>query len=182
MANNELSYNGYTGSIEVSIADNCLHGRILFIDDIVTYEGETIPEMTSAFQGAVDRYIAHCKESGKQPNKPYSGSTNVRIGQERHRALAQRAFRQKTSINELFCQAVDILLNSDNVGVKAQQTTQLPPNFQLSTVMVIPDPQVQAIFGIGSGLQQDVQYHEATGKTQETYFPVVAGASSKELH
>ena len=25
--------------IEVSIEDNCLHGRVLFIEDIVTYEG-----------------------------------------------------------------------------------------------------------------------------------------------
>ena len=55
---NKLSHKGYTGSIEVSFGDNCLHGRILFIDDIVTYEGETVDELATSFKDAVDRYVA----------------------------------------------------------------------------------------------------------------------------
>jgi len=139
MANNELTYKGYTGSIQASVEDGCLHGRIQFIDDIVTYEGETVPEISAAFQGAVDRYIAHCKETGKQPNKPYSGSLNIRIGQERHRSLAQRAFRQKTSINDLVCQAVDGLLNKET-DVAERRTHP-----SVITVPVDPDPQLADI-------------------------------------
>ena len=58
---NKLSHKGYTGSIEVSIEDNCLHGRILFIEDIVTYEGETVDDLATSFKDAVDRYVTYCK-------------------------------------------------------------------------------------------------------------------------
>ena len=152
MNNNELNYNGYTGSIEISIEDNCLHGRILFIDDIVTYEGETVAEITIAFNESVDRYILYCKETGKLPNKPYSGTTNVRIGQERHRALAQQAFREKTSINELLCQAVDLLLSNKII------TEVVAAHHEQTTPVIIGEASgqmnVKAIFGTGSGQQQ----------------------------
>ena len=58
---NKLSHKGYTGSIEVSLEDNCLHGRVLFIEDIVTYEGETVDDLATSFKDAVDRYVTYCK-------------------------------------------------------------------------------------------------------------------------
>ena len=57
----KLSYKDYTGSIEVSFEDNCLHGRVLFIEDIVTYEGETVDDLATSFKDAVDRYVTYCK-------------------------------------------------------------------------------------------------------------------------
>ena len=107
MANNDISYNGFTGSIETSIQDQCLHGRILFIDDLITYEGETVPNVVQAFQDAVNRYLDYCERTGKPTNKPYSGSFNVRIGIDRHREVAQRARNKDISINELVCLALD---------------------------------------------------------------------------
>ena len=53
-----LSYKGYSGSAEISIEDNCLHGKIEFINDLVTFEGATPIELQSAFEEAVDRYLA----------------------------------------------------------------------------------------------------------------------------
>jgi len=109
MAAPELTYKGYTGSIEVSIEDECLHGRVLFIDDLITYEGNTIKEITAAFENATDGYIAYCTKTGKPANKPYSGTFNVRIGPLRHRVLAELAHRQEMSINEVLCSAIDML-------------------------------------------------------------------------
>jgi len=126
MASNELTHNGYTGSIVVSIEDECLHGRILFIDDIVTYEGNNVQEASNAFKSAVDKYIAHCKKICKEPNKPYSGSLNVRIGPQRHRAMAQRAYRENTSINELLCQSVDLLLSDKTPVTEPYQPAANP--------------------------------------------------------
>jgi predicted HicB family RNase H-like nuclease len=107
MSASELVYKGYTGSIEVSLEDSCLHGRVLFIDDLITYEGNTVGEIKTAFENATDRYISYCERTGKPANKPYSGTFNVRVGADRHRALALLAFRSKTSINEVVCQALD---------------------------------------------------------------------------
>lgn len=84
-----------------------MHGRVLHIEDLVTYGGESMPEVRAEFVAAVERYLAHCKAVGKQPDKPYSGSFNVRLGAERHKKLAQEAHDTGHSINEVLCEAVD---------------------------------------------------------------------------
>ena len=43
-----LTYKTYIGSIEVSVEDECLHGKILFIDDLITYEANTVQEIHDA--------------------------------------------------------------------------------------------------------------------------------------
>ena len=103
---NKLSRKGYTGSVEVSFEDNCLHGRVLFIDDIITYEGETVEDLATSFKDAVDRYIAYCEETGKPANKPYSGTFNVRVGEELHRKAAQEAYNRNITLNDYVAQAV----------------------------------------------------------------------------
>lgn len=97
---NEFSHVGYSGSCEASIEDGCLHGRILFIDDLVTYEGSTIPELKASFEAAVDRYVAYCAQTGKPANKPYSGNFNIRVSADTHKAAAQRAQRDGVSLNQ----------------------------------------------------------------------------------
>lgn len=76
MADKPMSYKGYLGSIEASVEDACLHGKLLFIDDLITYEGDTVPALVDAFRAAVDDYLAYCEETGKQANKTFSGSFN----------------------------------------------------------------------------------------------------------
>ena len=60
MTTKALDYKGYLGSIEVSIEDNCLHGKLLGISDVIGYEGQTIKELTKAFMEAVEDYIEVC--------------------------------------------------------------------------------------------------------------------------
>jgi len=117
--NNKLSHNGYTGSVEVSFEDNCLHGRVLFIDDLITYEGATAEELLVSFKAAVDHYITHCKETGKPANKPFSGTFNVRIGQELHRKAAHDAHAHNLSLNDYVVQAIKAAAEQ-NVTVKAE--------------------------------------------------------------
>lgn len=112
----ELTYKGYSGSAEISIEDECLHGRILFIDDLITYEAESATELRQAFEQAVEDYIAFCDKMGKPANKPYSGSFNVRVGAERHKKLAHYASRNKISLNEAICRACDALTTSAKTG------------------------------------------------------------------
>lgn len=106
-----LRYKGFLGSIEVSIGDNCLHGKILFIDDIVTYEAESPAQLEAEFKAAVEDYLATCKELGRDPNKPFSGSLNVRIGTELHQMVARYAATNNISINEVIKQAIIECIN-----------------------------------------------------------------------
>lgn len=97
---NQLNYKGYSGSCLFSMEDECLHGRILFITDLITYEGNTIPELKESFKKAVNDYLDYCKETGKEANKPYSGTFNVRISPELHKEAAQCAKRAGINLNE----------------------------------------------------------------------------------
>ena len=54
MADRTLHHKNYQGSIEVSVEDDCLHGRILFIEDLITYEGETVAELKTNFAASVE--------------------------------------------------------------------------------------------------------------------------------
>lgn len=66
-------YKGFAGSEEVSIADNCVFGRILLIDDIILYEANTSEQLEAAFQEAVEHYIEHCKTGERNASQRVAG-------------------------------------------------------------------------------------------------------------
>lgn len=101
-----MRYKGFLGSIEISVEDNCLHGKLLFIDDLVTYEAESPLQLKTEFEAAVSDYLESCKELGRAPNKPFSGTFNVRIGSDLHYKLAQYAITKDSSINDVVRKAI----------------------------------------------------------------------------
>lgn len=108
--NNQLKHKGYIGSIEASLEDNCLFGKVLFIKALVSYEGKTVAELDAAFQEAVDDYLATCQALGQTPEKPCKGSFNVRVGHDLHLAAALEATRKKVTLNDLTRQALNEFL------------------------------------------------------------------------
>jgi len=99
--NTLLEHRGYYGSIEVSHADNCLFGKLQFIRDLVSYEGETVAQLTEAFRAAVDDYLDTCKALERAPETPCKGTFNVRIGHELHLAANVAARQAHISLNDL---------------------------------------------------------------------------------
>lgn len=97
---NIMTYKGYSGTVEYSEDDDCLFGRVTGIRDIVTYEGQGVTDLRAAFQESVDDYLEHCKEMGKEPNKPYSGRFLLRIDPGLHARLAARAQASGVSLNQ----------------------------------------------------------------------------------
>ncbi|OGR00348.1 MAG: hypothetical protein A2505_08445 [Deltaproteobacteria bacterium RIFOXYD12_FULL_55_16] len=120
---NTLSHKGYTGSIDISVADGCLYGRILFIDDMITYEGETVAEVKSSFISAVERYLDYCEETGKPANKPYSGTFNIRVGQELHKKAVQIAYLENITLNDFVSQSIKAAIEQNGI-VKVEHTHQ----------------------------------------------------------
>ena len=100
-----IKYKGFIGSVEVSISDNCLYGKILFINDLVTYEANSLDEIEKEFKDAVDDHIETCKELGIEAHKSFSGSFNVRIGPEMHEALAMLSIKSDKAMNVLMKEA-----------------------------------------------------------------------------
>jgi predicted HicB family RNase H-like nuclease len=95
-----LEYLGYFGSAEVSVDDGVLHGKLLYIKDLVTFEADTTNELISAFHEAVDAYLEDCKEEGRKPDTPFKGAFNLRVPPIVHRKLAEAASIKNMSLNE----------------------------------------------------------------------------------
>jgi len=70
---NVLKHKGLQGSVEVSFEDNVLHGRVLCINDLVTFEAQTPEGLRQAFETQVNEYMEFCEDEGVVPDKPFSG-------------------------------------------------------------------------------------------------------------
>ena len=103
---NLLNYKGYFGSVEFSDEDNVLHGRIIGINDRITYEGDNVKSLKQDFNAAVDEYLNVCAELGKEPEKSYKGSFNVRIEPTLHRQLVVFSSSQGKSLNTVVEEAI----------------------------------------------------------------------------
>lgn len=76
---------GYRGNADVFDEDGVFHGRILGIEDVVTFEATTVDELEKAFRDSVDDYLAFCEEIGKKPDREYSGTLSLRMPPEPRR-------------------------------------------------------------------------------------------------
>lgn len=125
MNNDLLEHRGYYGSVQYSSEDECLVGKVEFIDDLVLYDGEDLKTLKSAFVEAVNDYLATCEAEGKQPDVTCKGHFNVRVGVDLHKRAAALAKRQQQSLNELIKEAIASYLNRAN---KAQSVTVIGEN------------------------------------------------------
>ena len=67
---NNLSYKGYTGTVEWSEQDNLFFGKVKDIRSHILYEGKTIDELRDDFYDAIDFYLEDCEEHGDEPEIP----------------------------------------------------------------------------------------------------------------
>ncbi len=104
---NTLKYKGYIGSVSYSEPDKVFFGKIEGIDGLVNYEGESVQELTTAFQEAVDDYLIFCEEHNCKPEKSYTGTFNIRISPATHRQIANLATEAGISINAFVKKALD---------------------------------------------------------------------------
>ena len=97
-----LKYKGYSGTVEYSEEDNCLFGKVIGMNkNVISYEGKTIEELKADFEAGIDLYLESCKERGVKPQKPFSGTLNIRIPSEVHSQLALKAQMSGRSINAI---------------------------------------------------------------------------------
>ena len=106
-----LTYKGYCAKPEYSHEDGILFGKIEGIADLVTFESESAAEIEKEFREAVDDYLETCRALGKEPEKTYKGSFNVRISPEMHKELADYAFRNDMTLNEAVGYAIEDMLH-----------------------------------------------------------------------
>jgi predicted HicB family RNase H-like nuclease len=109
---NSMTYQGYTARIEFDERDGIFWGKVLGINDSITFEGETVVQLTQDFHNAIDFYLADCAAIGKDPQKSASGKLMLRIPPELHAAALVKARSVGKSLNQW---AIDALRHE--VGV-----------------------------------------------------------------
>lgn len=97
---NTMTYKGYAAHIEYSDEDRCFIGRIAGINDIVGFHGDSVAQLRTAFEEAVDDYLETCEKLNRSPQKPYSGNLMLRLPPEVHAAIATAAEVSGKSINQ----------------------------------------------------------------------------------
>ena len=98
---NLFKYGEFLGTVQYSAEDEIFYGKILGVDDLVTFEGSSVRELKKAFRDAASDYINTCKLIGKSAQKSYKGTFNVRMPIELHKKAAAVAEERGISLNEL---------------------------------------------------------------------------------
>ena len=104
---NTLKYRGYHGQIEFSAEDNLFVGHVIGIQDSLNFHGSSIDEITVSFHDCIDGYLEMCNTFGRDPDKEYKGSFNVRISPPLHRSAAIQAEAEGKSLNQFIQEAIE---------------------------------------------------------------------------
>jgi len=95
-----MTYKGYTARVEYDPRDEIFVGRVLGIEDRITFHGATVATLRRDFLAAIDHYLADCAARGRLPQKPYSGKILLRVAPEVHARAALTAEAQGKSLNQ----------------------------------------------------------------------------------
>ena len=104
--NNYLHYKDYVGSVEFSEEDAVFHGKVIGIKPLLSFEGDNVTALVEDFHNAVDEYLEFCAQNDKQPEQPFKGFFNVRIGADLHRKAALVAATRGMSLDMLVEDAI----------------------------------------------------------------------------
>jgi predicted HicB family RNase H-like nuclease len=138
-----LKYKDYEGTAELDMARRVCRGKILFIDDLVTYEAASPAELQTEFEAAVDDYIDTCTTLGREPQKPLRGQFNVRTPPALHKAAALRALADNVSLNDVVVRALDAFVNIHSVVNHNVRVTLNIPEESMKTLVSSASTQTQ---------------------------------------
>ena len=119
-----MEYKGYYGSVHYSDEDRIFYGKIEFVRALVSYEGTDVKSLRKAFEEAVDDYLLTFKQQGKEPEKVFKGSFNVRIGSQLHRAMALNALEKGITLNKYIVYVIEKELGAEESWRKNRKSGQ----------------------------------------------------------
>ncbi len=131
----KLQYKGYFTEIHFSEEDQLLYGKIEGIADLINFESESAKEIVQEFHNAVDDYLEFCLEQGKEPDKPFKGSFNVRISPTLHKAAYLKAMEEGVSLNALVEKSVSSYVKQGGVALHSMTVNlyQYPKGARFNT-------------------------------------------------
>jgi predicted HicB family RNase H-like nuclease len=108
-----LKYLDYTATIHFSADDEVFFGKVIGINDLITFEGTSVVELKDAFKECVDDYLETCEALKKSPEKSYKGVFNVRVPATLHKKAAMFAMQHQISLNDFVKTAIDYAVKNE---------------------------------------------------------------------
>ena len=104
---NMLRHKDYLATIELDSDAGIFHGEVINTRAVLTFHGSSLDELKSAFADTIADYEDWCRERGKEPERPYSGSLTLRMPPELHRRVAEAAVRAGKSLNRFIKETLE---------------------------------------------------------------------------
>ncbi|TDG35950.1 type II toxin-antitoxin system HicB family antitoxin [Pedobacter changchengzhani] len=108
--NDILQYKNYYATVHFSAVDEIFYGKLLAVNDLISFEGYSVKELKVAFEEAVDDYLQTCEAIGKVPDKTYKGTFNVRVSSNLHKEASLFAAFYDITLNEFVKKALAFTL------------------------------------------------------------------------
>lgn len=108
-----MEYKGYIGKVEIDDDAGILHGEVINVRDVITFEGESVDEVQKAFRDSVDDYLDFCAKRKESPEKPFSGKFVVRLPAELHRKAYIQAKLKDKSLNGWVTDVLETALQNE---------------------------------------------------------------------
>lgn len=82
----------------------------------------SVDALETAFKEAVDDYLETCHELGREPEKPFKGTFNVRTGQDLHRRASIYASAHDKTLNQVVNEALDTYLQRTDLQAESEHS------------------------------------------------------------
>lgn len=65
-----MKYKGFMGHVQFDDEAGIFHGEVIDTRDVITFQGRSVEELTSAFQESIDDYLDFCQEHRSPMTRP----------------------------------------------------------------------------------------------------------------
>ena len=110
MKSDMMRYKDYRAIISYDEEDRIFVGEVFGISDSLNFHGRSIDELEEAFHDSVENYLELCRKIGKNPQKEYSGTFNVRTTPDLHERAAEYAANNGITLNQVVSRAMEFFL------------------------------------------------------------------------
>ena len=108
-----MTYKSYKARVEYDDRDDVFVGRVLGLQSILSFEGNSVEALKTAFEEAVNDYLQECQEKGLPPEKPASGRLLLRLAPELHGQAIVAAKAAGKSLNQWVAEALHRAVQTD---------------------------------------------------------------------
>jgi len=102
-----IRHGDFVAIVEYEPEEKLFYGRVVNTRDVIDFWANRADEIENEFAASIEAYLESCAEEGVEPEKPYSGKFQARLGEELHRKVATAAALSGKSMNEWITEVLE---------------------------------------------------------------------------